>query len=291
MTLMRLKSYPVRLWYKLPVAPHPVRTVCSADCQLCSQPRQNVFDAEGALSVAEESTVTSSDHTQLSPVTEAVEMIDLGDVSQSSSGAHVLPPPPRNRSFHMRGASGFGEQMIVQGAWGAGAGLSLSPRESTVTGAAADVANGGDPWFGDIGGDGADEPGSSSSSGDDSRWRCWEGEISSLMVVVTPTRSDKSKHGIVPHAHLSDGRLHLVIVRKCTRMQFFRFLLSLPRGGVDESLGFVEVKEVEAWRLEELKPAEKSVWNVDGELMQTGFMSARCHHGLVQVFGRGPEVQ
>ena len=122
-------------------------------------------------------------------------------------------------------------------------------------------------------------------------WRMWEGEISSLMVVVTSTRSDKSKHGIVPHAHLSDGRLHLVIVRKCSRMQFVRFLLGITRGGVDESLDFVDVKEVEAWRLEPLdQQSQQSAWNVDGELTQTKCMSARCHHGLIEVFGRGPEV-
>jgi ceramide kinase len=119
----------------------------------------------------------------------------------------------------------------------------------------------------------------------------WEGEIACLMAVVTSTRTEKSKAGLVPHAHMSDGRLHLVIVRKCSRLQFFRFLLGLTRKGVDESLDFVDVKEVEAWRIQPLdQGSQQSYWNVDGELMNTDYMSARVHHGLIEVFGRGPEV-
>ena len=60
---------------------------------------------------------------------------------------------------------------------------------------------------------------------------------------------------------------------------------------MDERLPFVEVLEVHAWRMEELHPkVQASVWNVDGELMQSRYMSAQCHRGLVQYFGRGPEV-
>ena len=204
----------------------------------------------------------------------------------------------------MRGASGFGEPLLAHTGPAAPIlpGTLTHPRPPSAdarvdsSAPSESAATPSDAWFGDLPGElpgdgGGGGSSSSSGGGDESRWRCWEGEIASLMVVVTPTRSDKSKAGIVPHAHLSDGRLHLVIVRKCSRMQFFRFLLSLARNGVDERFDFVEVKEVEAWRLEELCPeARKSVWNVDGELMNTNFISARCHHGLIQVFGRGPEL-
>ena len=318
MTLMRLNAYPVRLWYKAPVAPHPVRRVCTSDCQLCSQPTSNTFDSDLPLSVLEASVTAEDDESGLPPVAAGAPICggahSVRRIEHHRSGAHAMQRAAsgalvhgghKKRSLHMRGASGFGGSGLVSldtGKLLAGSAATAPPVLAPCApasvdaraeeGTASEPAAPSDTWFGDLPGE-LDGSGASSSSsqGDEARWRCWEGEISSLMVVVTPTRSDKSKAGIVPHAHLSDGRLHLVIVRKCTRMQFFRFLLSLSRGGVDERFDFVEVKEVEAWRLEELSPTQRSsVWNVDGELMSTGYMSARCHHGLIQVFGRGPEA-
>jgi diacylglycerol kinase family enzyme len=295
MTLLRLRSYPVRLWYKAPAAPHPVRRICCSDCQLCSQPTSNSFDDDLPLSMFEGS-VTGDDgspavrtlSTSLAPPSSPTAAVVTTTSSESNAedAAAVGGPqrgfkPALRGSLHMRGASGFGEHALMSGGT-----ICCEHSAQDETASQATVS---DAWFRDLQGEG-EGAAASSCSGEDTQWRCWEGEISSLMVVVTPTRSDKSKSGIVPHAHLSDGRLHLVIVRKCTRMQFFRFLLSLSQGGVDERLDFVEVKEVESWRLEQLNPAGgASVWNVDGELMKTHFMSARCHHGLVQVFGRGPE--
>lgn len=304
MTLMRLRSYPVRLWYKLPEAPHPVRKVCCSDCQICSQPRSNVFDAgDIVVNVSSESTTIDIEHTvrpeaeaYATDLTELCAKVDACDdrhVScHSRSDAATAPSPTRtgNQHLHMRGASGFGEQAFLGNLQPPTSAADSTTTCDTDSAIKKDVSHEQpDDWFGDIG----NVPACSAdvTTHASGYWRCWEGEISSLMVVVTPTRSDKSKHGLVPHAHLSDGRLHLVIVRRCTRMQFLRFLVSLTRGGVDESLSFVDVKEVEAWRLEELVPSSRaSVWNVDGELMQSRFMSARCHHGLIHVFGRGPEI-
>jgi hypothetical protein len=214
--------------------------------------------------------------------------------SASSSGCGGKP----RRQLHMRSASGFGEALAFaqrpMPRAGAGSALSAEPPSAVDAATVRDSSSDGtsatpfEPWLAGLSPPTAE---TAAADGDASRWRLWTGEVSSLMVVVTPTRSDKSKAGIVPHAHLSDGRVHLVIVRKCTRFQFLRFLISLSRGGVDESLDYVEVKEVEAWRLEELGQAlpQGSVWNVDGELMRTRHMSALCHHGLIEVFGRGPE--
>ena len=39
--------------------------------------------------------------------------------------------------------------------------------------------------------------------------------------------------GLAPFGHLADGRLHLVLVKACSRLQFLRFLASIPsRGGL-----------------------------------------------------------
>ena len=37
--------------------------------------------------------------------------------------------------------------------------------------------------------------------------------------------------GLAPFGHLADGRLHLVIVRKCSRLQFLHFLATIPSQG------------------------------------------------------------
>ena len=37
--------------------------------------------------------------------------------------------------------------------------------------------------------------------------------------------------GLAPFGHLADGRLHLVLVKACSRLQFLRFLASIPSQG------------------------------------------------------------
>ncbi len=40
-----------------------------------------------------------------------------------------------------------------------------------------------------------------------------------------------SSKGLSPHGHLCDGRLHLVLVHASSRLQYLRFLASIPREG------------------------------------------------------------
>ena len=58
-----------------------------------------------------------------------------------------------------------------------------------------------------------------------------QGRFKSVMVVVSPCRSDMSAQGLAPWAHLADGRLTLVLVRECSTLQYLRFLISIPRHG------------------------------------------------------------
>ncbi len=50
-------------------------------------------------------------------------------------------------------------------------------------------------------------------------WRELEGEFCSIMCIVMPCRSDKTKKGMVRYGHLCDGRLKLVLVSKCSPLQ------------------------------------------------------------------------
>lgn len=55
------------------------------------------------------------------------------------------------------------------------------------------------------------------------------------MVAVSPCRSDMSARGLAPWAHLADGRLTLMLVRDCSRLQYLRFLAAIPRAGAPDS--------------------------------------------------------
>jgi hypothetical protein len=73
-------------------------------------------------------------------------------------------------------------------------------------------------------------------------WVAVSGRYVSVMAVVTACRSDKSKAGLVPGAHLTDGRMYLVLVRECSRLQYLRFLLRLASRGIEDGcFPFVQV--------------------------------------------------
>lgn len=60
---------------------------------------------------------------------------------------------------------------------------------------------------------------------------CSQGEFKSIMAIVTSCRSDMSPQGLSRNAHLADGRMHLVLVRKCSILQYLKFLSLIPTCG------------------------------------------------------------
>jgi hypothetical protein len=61
-------------------------------------------------------------------------------------------------------------------------------------------------------------------------WKTVQGEFAGIMLVIMPCRSDKSLRGVARYGHLSDGNIHLVMVRKCSRLRYLRFLLAMSAG-------------------------------------------------------------
>lgn len=55
-----------------------------------------------------------------------------------------------------------------------------------------------------------------------------QGEFKSIMAIVTPCRSDMSAGGLARTVHLSDGRLKLVLVKRCSVLQYLRLLARIP---------------------------------------------------------------
>mmetsp|Transcript_22634 Transcript_22634/g.56991 ORF Transcript_22634/g.56991 Transcript_22634/m.56991 type:complete len:615 (+) Transcript_22634:374-2218(+) len=115
-----------------------------------------------------------------------------------------------------------------------------------------------------------------------------EGRYKGVMCVVTPCRSDKSVHGVMPMAHLADGKVWLILIKACNHLQYLRFLIMLSTTGViPGKLSFVETIECCAVRVE--PDTNDCKWNVDGEPLPHRSMSCQVHRGLVEVFGRGVE--
>ncbi|GIL89515.1 hypothetical protein Vretimale_1922 [Volvox reticuliferus] len=134
-------------------------------------------------------------------------------------------------------------------------------------------------------------------------WVKADGEYVSVMCIVTPCRSDKSKRGIIPNGHLSDGRMYLVLVSKCSHFDFLRFLLRLStRGLADRCLPFVRVIPITELKLAPLPgghrlggcladpEASESAWNVDGELLTHNDVNISISRGALEVFARGLET-
>jgi hypothetical protein len=57
--------------------------------------------------------------------------------------------------------------------------------------------------------------------------------------------------GLAPFAHIADGCIHLIMVRKCSAAQYLRFLASIPRNGViPEDFPYVDTVDATAVRVQ-----------------------------------------
>lgn len=54
------------------------------------------------------------------------------------------------------------------------------------------------------------------------RWRSLRGSFHSVGGAVMSCRNDKAPDGLAAHAHLADGLLHLILIRKCSRPSYLR---------------------------------------------------------------------
>lgn len=122
-------------------------------------------------------------------------------------------------------------------------------------------------------------------------WVTVQGEFAGIMLVIMPCRSDKSKNGVARYGHLSDGNIHLVLVKRCSRWQYLKFLMKMSSQGLEAGCheGYVEVIPAVAVKVEPGDCAE-STWNIDGELLQCASITAETHRGAIQVFSRGIET-
>ena len=126
---------------------------------------------------------------------------------------------------------------------------------------------------------------------------------SAVLVAVTSCRSDRSRCGVLPGAHLADGRLTLLLVPSRGRLALLSWLLRLARGRGAEPASGVQVEHVDGVVVrEEVAPPPHfgrgrgrmlahASWNVDGELLVApGGVALGVVPAAVNVFARGVEL-
>ncbi|CAL0301761.1 unnamed protein product [Lupinus luteus] len=121
------------------------------------------------------------------------------------------------------------------------------------------------------------------------RWVKSKGRFLSVGAAVISCRNEKAPDGLVADAHLSDGFLHLILIRDCPHASYLWHLTQLTRrGGSPLNFKFVEHHKTPAFTF--TSSGTESVWNLDGEIFQAHQLSAQVFRGLVCMFASGPEV-
>ncbi|XP_022737150.1 ceramide kinase-like [Durio zibethinus] len=123
----------------------------------------------------------------------------------------------------------------------------------------------------------------------ETRWLKSKGRFLSVGAAIMSNRNERAPDGLVADAHLSDGFLHLLLIRDCPHALYLWHLTQLAmKGGNPLNFDFVEHYKTPAFTFTSF--GNESVWNLDGELFQAHKFSAQVFRGLVCLFASGPEV-
>ncbi|RWS29322.1 ceramide kinase-like protein [Leptotrombidium deliense] len=126
------------------------------------------------------------------------------------------------------------------------------------------------------------------------------GRFLGINAATMTCRCGMSKDGISPAAHLGNGCTDLIVVTKCSRANYLRYMMRtgfMPDSPFD--LNFVDVYRVREFEFTPIvNPAntkqsyqlsKASVWNCDGEIINEAAIHVKVHCQLVTVFGNGRE--
>uniref|UniRef100_G3MXL8 Ceramide kinase n=2 Tax=Bos taurus TaxID=9913 RepID=G3MXL8_BOVIN len=149
-------------------------------------------------------------------------------------------------------------------------------------------------------------------------WKVLCGQFLAINATNMSCACPRSPQGLSPAAHLGDGSSDLILIRKCSRFNFLRFLVRHTNQGDQFDFTFVEVYRVKKFQFVS-KPAEeedssvlgrgkkrlgplcsehptscccrssRSSWNCDGEVLSSPAIEVRVHCQLVRLFARGIE--
>ncbi|GMJ05940.1 ACCELERATED CELL DEATH 5 [Hibiscus trionum] len=126
-------------------------------------------------------------------------------------------------------------------------------------------------------------------SAQETKWLKSKGRFLSVGAAIMSNRNERAPDGLVADAHLSDGFLHLLLIKDCPHALYLWHLTQLARkGGNPLNFDFVEHHKTTAFTFTSI--GNESVWNLDGELFQAHKLSAQVFRGLICLFASGPEV-
>ncbi|KAF1372476.1 hypothetical protein PFLUV_G00265810 [Perca fluviatilis] len=152
-------------------------------------------------------------------------------------------------------------------------------------------------------------------------WSVIRGKFIAINAASMSCACPRSPQGLSPSAHLADGTTDLILVRKCSRLNFLRHLLRHTNKEDQFDHSFVEVHRVRKFRfqprqhelesLEDLSDSPKktgfrpicsaqttcnystshSSWTSDGEILPHAAIQVSVHGQLIRLFARGIEEQ
>ncbi|KAM7317473.1 hypothetical protein ACRRTK_023775 [Alexandromys fortis] len=150
-------------------------------------------------------------------------------------------------------------------------------------------------------------------------WQVIGGKFLAINATNMSCACPRSPGGLSPAAHLGDGSSDLILIRKCSRFNFLRFLVRHTNEDDQFDFTFVEVYRVKKFQFtskhvddedSDLKENGKqgfgqictdnptcscspsrSSWNCDGEILHSPAIEVRVHCQLVRLFARGIEEQ
>uniref|UniRef100_A0A8D1T1Q4 Ceramide kinase n=2 Tax=Sus scrofa TaxID=9823 RepID=A0A8D1T1Q4_PIG len=148
-------------------------------------------------------------------------------------------------------------------------------------------------------------------------WKVICGQFLAINATNMSCACPRSPRGLSPAAHLGDGSSDLILIRKCSRFNFLRFLVRHTNQGDQFDFTFVEVYRVKKFQFvsktagdedssvegrgkkrfgqlcSDHPPcscaASSSSWNCDGEVLNSSAVEVRVHCQLVRLFARGIE--
>uniref|UniRef100_A0ABI8AB84 DAGKc domain-containing protein n=1 Tax=Felis catus TaxID=9685 RepID=A0ABI8AB84_FELCA len=148
-------------------------------------------------------------------------------------------------------------------------------------------------------------------------WKVVCGKFLAINATNMSCACPRSPQGLSPAAHLGDGSSDLILIRKCSRFNFLRFLVRHTNQYDQFDFAFVEVYRVRKFQFvskhvededSDLKERGKtrfgqicsdhppcccsvsnSSWNCDGEVLSSSAIEVRVHCQLVRLFARGIE--
>ncbi|XP_019399048.1 PREDICTED: ceramide kinase [Crocodylus porosus] len=148
-------------------------------------------------------------------------------------------------------------------------------------------------------------------------WKVIKGKFLAINAVNMSCACPRSPKGLSPAAHLADGSADLILVRKCSRFNFLRYLVRHTNQDDQFDFPFVDVYRVKRFQFmskqledneSDIKDVGKkrfgqfcsdhpacccnlanSTWNCDGETLDSSAVEVKVRCQLVKLFARGIE--